>query len=282
MKTFALSALFAIAIAEEAATEAAAAGVETKGEATLNPHEFGSFKTTGKAGETMVTDGADQGLYIWVTWNNYCDNCNFEGKKCYVQNYMQWESATEAGKFDGFSCTAGYDRSNGVASAVGIINYKASDSLAGEQGPWSEYGTKDTEYAFFIKEEDPQYQEEFYGRTYKKNTKASQNCGAVGMIWGSGANAIDELNEMYWMLKNKGESTVWTGAKLYEESTDDKPTWWSDETTGTTLSYADWGLTDPNAGTDGGDDTGSGEETSDNATALLSSAAALLTAFLMF
>merc|ERR1711920_162017 len=195
---------------------------------------------------------------------------------------MQWESATEAGKFDGFTCTAGYEKNDGVAEAVGIINYKASDSLAGEQGPWSEYGTKDAEYAFFIKETEPEWQSEFYGRTYKKNTKASQNCGAVANIWGSGANAIDELNEMYWMLKNKGESTVFTGAKLYEESTDDKPTWWSDETTGTVMAYADWMITDPNAGGDAGGDDGSSEETSDNATALVSSAAALLTAFLMF
>lgn len=87
------------------------------------------------------------------------------------QNYAQWTSTTEAGKFDGFTCAATYEKSNGTTSNVTVRNIANSDSLTNADGKqngkaWSAIGTAATEYEWFEKETEPSLTNEFYGRTY--------------------------------------------------------------------------------------------------------------------
>lgn len=84
------------------------------------------------------------------------------------------------------------------------------------------------------------------------------------------------------MLKNAGSATIWSGAKLFEAADESKPEYVSDDADGSVVTWADWGLVDPNSEVvvpkEGDEDT----TTDDGATALYGTVATLLAAFLVF
>jgi hypothetical protein len=164
MKSYAFAALAAVASAELVLTD----GPET----TIPEATYGSVKSNGSLGETWIEDssGESVAIWLWAQWENKVTGQHLDSGMV-VQNYAQWTSTTEAGKFDGFTCAATYEKSNGTTSNVTVKNIANSDSLTNADGKqngkaWSAIGTAATDYDWFEKETDSAFTNEFYGRTY--------------------------------------------------------------------------------------------------------------------
>jgi len=243
-------------------------------------------KSNGSLGETWIEDssGESVSIYLWAQWENKVTGQHMDNGMV-VQNYAQWTSTTEAGKFDGFTCAATYEKSNGTTSNVTVRNIANSDSLTNADGKqngkaWSAIGTAATEYEWFEKETEPSLTNEFYGRTYLKNKESIQRCGAVGMMFyqegGEDVSGLEQLNEAYWQIKNAGAITMSTGFRIFDGS----DVWAYGDAEQVSWSANDWGLEDPNAQVIVPDDL---DETSDSGAASLAMATVTaLTAFLMF
>jgi len=54
-----------------------------------------------------------------------------------IQNYAQWSSTTEPGKFDGVTCSVLTDKSEGTANVITIRNIAESESLTIADGKQS-------------------------------------------------------------------------------------------------------------------------------------------------
>ena len=202
-----------------------------------------------------------------------------------IQNYAQWSSATETGKYDGMSCNVRYEDDNGVGDDVTIFNYSGTDSLRNEDGangrPWTQ-GTFAEEWEWFEKEDDPEELEAAYGRTYAKRDSSSQKCGASALAHytedGEPVDMFKELNESYWKIKNTGSVTLWTGVRGYTNPNGSAD--WYVDAPEVTYTFWDFGLEDPNGGVIMPDASELVEDES-GATALLSVAATTLAAVLM-
>jgi len=178
------------------------------GVTTIPEASYGSVKSNGSLGEAWyeTPDGSQVTIQLWAKWENKVTGQHLDSGMV-VQNYAQWTSTTEAGKFDGFTCAATYEKSNGTTTNVTIKNIANSDSLTNADGKqdgkaWSAIGTEATEWEWFEKEYESSLASEFYGRTYSKNKESIQRCGAVGMMFyqedGEDYEGFEQLNEAYW------------------------------------------------------------------------------------
>lgn len=106
MKSFAFAALAAAVTAQT-----------TEGPETDFPEAvYGSIKSTGSINETQtITDTGENTIYLNAIWSNTIDGANFPGSAL-VQNFVQWSSFTEAGKYMGVVCSIQYDKSNGTGA----------------------------------------------------------------------------------------------------------------------------------------------------------------------
>merc|ERR1712076_148314 len=168
------------------------------------------------------------------------------------------------GKFDGLVCSAVYEKSNGTTTTLGFKNVGDSESLANIGGgfankSWSDVGTARTDFDLFSQVVDPALTAEYYGRTYQKNKDSSQKGG-------EDTPESEQINELYWQLKNAGAFTISSGFRIWENPSD-------------TVSWAanDWGLEDPNAVVIVPDEID--EETGDSGATALAALATALTAF---
>lgn len=96
---------------------------------------------------------------------------------------------------------------------------------------------------------------------------------------GKDVEGLEEVNELYWTLKNAGDVTLWSGFRIWESPTD-RNVWAAADNAQVTWSAHDWGMEDPNAVViipDEEDTT----ETESGAAALMAAATTLI-AFLMF
>ena len=165
MKSYAFAALAAIASAQDYVT--------TDGPITTIPTaSYGSVTSDGSLGESWIESESEGSvaIWLWVQWENKVSGQHMDNGMV-VQNYAQFTSTTEAGKYDGFTCSASYEKSNGTTSNVTVKNIANSDSLTNGDGKqngkaWNAIGTAATEYEWFEKETDPSLTNEFYGRTY--------------------------------------------------------------------------------------------------------------------
>lgn len=86
-----------------------------------------------------------------------------------------------------------------------------------------------TGYEIFERETDSANLAEYYGRTYSKNTFASQKCGANAMFYygnnGEDAEGFEELNEMYWGIKNAGGVTINSGFRVWADQSKTETQW---------------------------------------------------------
>lgn len=277
MKSFAFAALAAIGTA-----------AVTEGPTTDFPTAtFGSVTVNGGINETQIIDEAsgESTLYLNTIWTNEMSGGNFPNGAL-VQNYAQWSSMTDAGKYMGVICSVTYDKSNGTGTSVSIVNINDSESLAVadkkfEGKTWSEIGTK-AEDVWFEKETDPAKTGEYYGRTYQKNKSSSQNCGTSAMLHyqenGEDVDGLERINEVYWLLKNAGDITLWSGFRIWENSTD-RNTYAEGDAAQVSWSAHDWGLEDPNGGVIVPDEE---DMESEAGAAAIMAAATALTAILMF
>lgn len=89
MKSFAFAALAAIVTAQT-----------TEGPETDFPEAtYGFIKSSGSINETQtITETGENTIYLNAIWTNTIDEGNFPGSAL-VQNYVQWSSFTEAGKY---------------------------------------------------------------------------------------------------------------------------------------------------------------------------------------
>jgi len=277
MRSFTFAALVAIATAE--VTE----GPVT----TLNTANAGSINSNGSISESWTAEGEETSITLSVKFNTVYTGGNFPNGAL-VQNYVQWASPTSAGKFDGLVCSAVYEKSNGTTTTLGFKNVGDSESLANIGGgfankSWADVGTARTDFDLFSQVVDPALTAEYYGRTYQKNKDSSQKCGAEGLIFyqegGEDTPESEQINELYWQLKNAGAFTISSGFRIWENPSDTE-TWAVGDAESVSWSANDWGLEDPNAVVIVPDEID--EETGDSGATALAALATALTAFLLF
>jgi len=107
MKSFSLAALAAIVSA-----------ADTEGPATHFPEAtYGSTKVNGSMSETQMINDADGSntIYLNAIWINSIDGTSFPNGAL-IQNYAQWSSMTDPGKYMGVLCSTVYQNENNTAA----------------------------------------------------------------------------------------------------------------------------------------------------------------------
>lgn len=232
--------------------------------------------------EVSRTTDSGVSAVLWATAVTACNGCVFP-RNGFIQNWMQMESASEAGKYDGYTCTAIYSDKQSFNSAPSVLNYKAVDSLADLTGIWKAGYDAATEKTWLPMNND---KETLYRSTYTKNESSTQGCAAFAPIYGvdNEGNPTDEaLNEAYWAMKNGGEKQVWAGFKIFEDGNKEAYAT-SDPGNVTSIMYAfqDLGFVDPNPPVEEEETTEGGEEMGEaGASALLAAATALAVALVL-
>merc|ERR1711971_113972 len=179
MKSFSFAALAAVASAQ----------TRTEGPITIVPPvTFGAMTSNGALGETWIQDDTtgEGTIWLYAVWENGVQGMNFPGGSL-IQNYAQWSSTTEPGKFDGFTVSCVYDKSNGTTNTVTVRNIAESDSLTtadGKQnGKWDTVGTAAKDLDWFEQETDPAHTAEFYGRTFEKKKYSTATAILGGLLF---------------------------------------------------------------------------------------------------
>jgi len=227
----------------------------------------------------------EQSVFLEIKFWSILKDGTFE-KDAMVQNYAQWTSPTETGKFGGVTCNAKYPGANGKATDITVTNYAGVDSLrnedGGNQGGWVK-DTGNLEYDLFMEEDDPEQQAAAYKSEYTKKSKSAQTCSVKALANftenGEATATSEKINEFYWKLKNMESIKLWTGARVYNDPSGN-PSYEVDAAE-FTYEFYDFGLEDPNAGLKIPDDSEFEKEEEAGAVHLLSAATALAALLLM-
>lgn len=173
----------------------------------------------------------------------------------YAQGFAQWQTTQDENMWDGVKCTAEYNsHNNGSSDNFSVMNYKDVSSMsvadAGRNGKWNTMGTPvpESEYQMFMADDNLFDPSITYAREYR-SSNSYQTCTAGALLMrtvdGEAENDdVQELNDMYWTLRDSPALNVLTGFRLWEDPSDDKSEYEAD---GGTISYRlhDFGIEKP-------------------------------------
>jgi len=264
-----------------AALVAAAAAQTNEEQTPVNfPQNTASTVTCdGYINEVVQTqeDGAKSAV-LWAAWTTTCNDCNFMNRAL-VQNWAQMPGS-ETGKYDGFQCTAVWDKGEDFNDNPAVHSFTNVDTLATTPAEWTNGG--DINGWWQVVNNDKQT---IYATGYSKNSLSTQGCGAWAPIYQADAdgnfNGSDTMmTEKYWAMKNGGAITFETGFRVWTD--DAREAYVASPTVSATYNFQDLGFVDPNPPAEETDDeTDDGDEGESGANALLTAAATALAAFLV-
>ena len=199
--------------------------------------------------ERQVVEGDKMSLHLYISWENVFEGDNMR-KQTLIQNYAQWSNGT--GEYHGVSCNVVYYKNNIPYNDPGIINYVDNKGLRNADPnndlKWNNIGPNTIARADeeWFKRDTYDF-DRSYGRTYIDDFRSTANCAAYALIYqtvnGEPTEETALLNEAYWLTKNDGPVTVWTGVRVYE-SANEKPPMWIVDAEPVEYTMQDWGLED--------------------------------------